>query len=181
MTVTAAPSVRSSAVWPVLFGVAVLAGVTAAAIGALTLADALTATGLPDPGPVTTYGLPFVRAAGEIAAVVAVGSFMFAAFLVPPQQSGVLDADGYRALRVGTVASGDMDAVRGAAGSVDRLRRHRSAVDGPAQPVGHLVGGQPGRNRGRMAVDGVPGGDRHDREHPGVALVADAAAVRRDR
>ena len=104
MTVTAAPSVRSSA--PVLFGVAVLAGVTAAAIGAFTLADALTATGLPDPGPVTTYGLPFVRAAGEIAAVVAVGSFMFAAFLVPPQQNGVLDADGYRALRLGTVASG---------------------------------------------------------------------------
>ena len=54
--------------WPVLFGVALLAGVTAAGIGALSLADALTATGLPDPGPVTTYGLPFVRAAGEIAA-----------------------------------------------------------------------------------------------------------------
>ena len=97
---------RSSAVWPVLFGVALLAGVTAAGLGGLSLADALTATGLPDPGPVTTYGLPFVRAAGEIAAVVAVGSFMFAAFLVPPQQNGVLDADGYRALRVGTVASG---------------------------------------------------------------------------
>ena len=91
--------------WPVLYGVALLAGVTAAAISAMTLADALTATGLPDPGPVTTYGLPFVRAAGEIACVVAVGSFMFAAFLVPPQESGVLDADGYRALRVGTVAS----------------------------------------------------------------------------
>ena len=74
--------------WPVLFGVALLAGVTAAGIGALSLADALTATGLPDPGPVTTYGLPFVRAAGEIAGVVAVGSFMFAAFLVPPQQTG---------------------------------------------------------------------------------------------
>ena len=97
---------RSHAVWPVLFGVALLAGVTAAGLGALTLADALTATGLPDPGPVTTCGLPFVRAAGEIAGVVAVGSFMFAAFLVPPQQNGVLDADGYRALRVGTVASG---------------------------------------------------------------------------
>ena len=54
--------------WPVLFGVGVLAGVTAAGLGALSLADALTATGLPDPGPVTTYGLPFVRAAGEIAA-----------------------------------------------------------------------------------------------------------------
>ena len=99
------PSVRSHAVWPVLFGVAMLAGVTAAGIGALSLADALIATGLPNPGPVTNYGLPFVRAAGEIAGVVAVGSFMFAAFLVPPQQSGVLDADGYRALRVGTVAS----------------------------------------------------------------------------
>src|ERR1700710_768799 len=102
---TTAQSVRTSAVWPVLFGVAVLAGVTAAGLGVMTLADALTATGLPDPGPITTYGLPFMRAAGEIAAVVAVGSFMFAAFIVPPQQNGVLDADGYRALRVGTVAS----------------------------------------------------------------------------
>src|SRR5829696_7693877 len=102
---TVASSVRSSAVWPVLLGVGVLAGAIAAGIGALSLADALTATGLPNPGPVTSYGLPFVRAAGEIAAVVAVGSFMFAAFMVPPQQNGVLDADGYRALRVGSVAS----------------------------------------------------------------------------
>jgi cytochrome c oxidase assembly factor CtaG/putative copper export protein len=100
-----ASSVRSSAVWPVLLGVAVLAGATAAGIGALSLADALTATGLPNPGPVTTYGLPFVRAAGEIAAVVAAGSFLFAAFLVPPQANGVLDAGGYRALRLGTGAS----------------------------------------------------------------------------
>src|SRR6185312_4423904 len=82
------------------------AGCTAAGIGTLSLASALTATGLPDPGPVTTLGLPFVRAAGEIAAVLAVGSFLFAAFLVPPQRSGVLDADGYRALRLGTAASG---------------------------------------------------------------------------
>ncbi|SEH72934.1 putative copper resistance protein D [Mycolicibacterium rutilum] len=102
---TAATGVRSSAVWPVLVGVAVLAGAVAAGIGALSLADALTATGLPNPGPVTTYGLPFVRAAGEIAAVVAVGSFLFAAFLTPPQATGVLDAGGYRALRLGTGAS----------------------------------------------------------------------------
>jgi putative copper resistance protein D len=95
-----------ASVWPLLIGVAVLAGCTAAGIGALSLADALTATGLPNPGPATTLGLPFVRAAGEIAAVLAVGSFLFAAFLVPPQGSGVLDAGGYRALRVGTVASG---------------------------------------------------------------------------
>ncbi|OBA86549.1 copper resistance protein CopD [Mycobacteriaceae bacterium 1482268.1] len=105
MTTTPAQGARTRAVWPVLVGVALLAGVTAASLAALTLADALTATGLPDPGPITTYGLPFVRAVGEIAAVVAVGSFMFAAFMVPPQRSGVLDADGYRALRLGTVAS----------------------------------------------------------------------------
>ena len=102
---TVVPRVRSGPVWPVLVGVGVLAGAIAAGIGALSLADALTATGLPNPGPVTTYGLPFVRAAGEIAAVVAVGSFLFAAFLVPPQTNGVLDAGGYRALRLGTAAS----------------------------------------------------------------------------
>ncbi len=105
MTV-ARPVRKRTAVWPVLTGVALLAGCTAAGIGALSLADALTATGLPDPGPVTTLGLPFVRAAGEIAAVLAVGSFLFAAFFVPPQSTGVLDATGYRALRLGTVASG---------------------------------------------------------------------------
>ncbi|OBJ49051.1 copper resistance protein CopD [Mycobacterium sp. 1423905.2] len=88
-----------------LVSVAVLAGGTAAGIAALSLADTLGATGLPDPGPATTLGLPFVRAAGEIAAVLAVGSFLFAAFLVPPQRSGVLDAAGYRALRLGTMAS----------------------------------------------------------------------------
>ncbi|MGI9164485.1 MAG: cytochrome c oxidase assembly protein [Mycobacterium sp.] len=99
-------SVRRSAVWPVLTATALLAGLVAAGIGALSLTDALTATGLPNPGPATTLGLPFVRAAGEIAGVTAIGGFLFAAFFVPPQDSGVLDAAGYRALRIGTVASG---------------------------------------------------------------------------
>jgi cytochrome c oxidase assembly factor CtaG/putative copper export protein len=102
----APPAVRGARAWAVLYGVAVLAGVTAAALSALSLAEALTATGLPDPGPVTNYGLPFVKAVGEIAAVTATGGFMFAAFLVPPQQNQVLDAAGYRALRMGTAASG---------------------------------------------------------------------------
>ena len=66
MTTVAARAVaRTSAIWPMLFGVGVLAGATAAAIAGLSLADALTATGLPDPGPVTNYGLPFFRAAGR--------------------------------------------------------------------------------------------------------------------
>ena len=86
MTVGQSAAKARDVVWPLLSGVAVLAGCTAAGIGALSLADALTATGLPNPGPATTLGLPFVRAAGEIAAVLAVGSFLFAAFLVPPQK-----------------------------------------------------------------------------------------------
>lgn len=102
----APPGVRGARVWPVLSGVAVLAGITAAALSALSLAEALTATGLPDPGPVTSYGLPFVEAVGQMAAVTAIGAFMFAAFLVSPQQNRVLDAPGYRALRLGTAASG---------------------------------------------------------------------------
>ncbi|HEX7322771.1 MAG TPA: cytochrome c oxidase assembly protein [Mycobacterium sp.] len=106
MTVVAAQRARLAPVWPLLVGVAVLAGGTAAGIAALSLANTLTVTGLPDPGPVTTLGLPFVRAAGEVAAALSVGSFLFATFLVPPQDNGVLDAAGYRALRVGSVASG---------------------------------------------------------------------------
>lgn len=87
-----------------LIGVAITAGIIAAGIGALVLSDALDVTGLPDPGPATSYGLPFVRAVGQVSAVVAIGNFLFAAFLVPPQSNGVLDADGYRALRLGGVA-----------------------------------------------------------------------------
>jgi putative copper resistance protein D len=91
---------------PILICVAVLAGATAAGIAALSLADALTATGLPDPGPATTLGLPFVRAGGEIAAAIAVGGVLFATFFVPPQDNGVLDVGGYRALRMAAAASG---------------------------------------------------------------------------
>ena len=93
------------AVWPVLLAVAALAGLVAAGIGALSLTTALSATGLPDPGPATTLGLPFVRAAGQIAAVTATGGFLFAAFMVPPQDSGVLDVAGYRALRMARTAA----------------------------------------------------------------------------
>lgn len=95
MTALSATRGRAAILVPMLAGLAILAGCIAAGIGALSLADALTATGLPDPGPVTTLGLPFVRAAGEMAAVLAVGSFLLAAFLVPPQQSGVSFSLGY--------------------------------------------------------------------------------------
>ncbi|MCX5042820.1 bifunctional copper resistance protein CopD/cytochrome c oxidase assembly protein [Aldersonia sp. NBC_00410] len=85
---------------PLFVVVAAVAGVVAALVVALSAAQALVLLGIPDPGPLTTYGLPAVRAVGEIAAVIAIGSTLLAAFLVPPQRSGLLDVDGYRAIRV---------------------------------------------------------------------------------
>ncbi|KZF06512.1 copper resistance protein CopD [Rhodococcus sp. EPR-279] len=82
-----------------------IAGGVAALIVMLSASDALVLLGIPDPGPATTYGLPALRAIGEIAAVIAIGSFLLAAFLVPPQKNGILDVDGYRAVRTGSVAS----------------------------------------------------------------------------
>ncbi|EOM76474.1 copper resistance protein CopD [Rhodococcus rhodnii] len=90
-------------------GIVVVAGLTAALVAALVVglsaSEALVLLGIPDPGPLTTYGLPAVRAAAEIAAVVMIGSLLLAAFFVPPQRSGVLDVDGYRATRTASYAA----------------------------------------------------------------------------
>lgn len=96
---------RDSSTSALLFLCALIAGVVAVALAALSMTEALTQLGVSDPGDVTNYGLPFLRAAGEIAAVVAIGSLLLAAFLVPPQRSGVLDVDGYRAVRMASTAS----------------------------------------------------------------------------
>jgi hypothetical protein len=61
--------------------------------------DGLTDLGLPDPGLLTRAALPAVRVLSECAAVIAVGSLLLAAFLVPPQASGYLDTGGYAAVR----------------------------------------------------------------------------------
>ncbi|MFE2959363.1 cytochrome c oxidase assembly protein [Nocardia tengchongensis] len=75
------------------------AALVAALVVALSAAQALTLLGIPDPGPLTTYGLPAVRAVADLAAALTIGSLLFAAFFVPPQGTGVLDVGGYRALR----------------------------------------------------------------------------------
>ncbi|OYD71198.1 cytochrome c oxidase assembly protein [Rhodococcus sp. OK302] len=82
-----------------------IAGLVAAIVVGLSAAQALTLLGIPDPGAITTYGLPAVRAIGEVAAVIAIGSLLLAAFFVPPQKSGVLDVDGYRAVRTASAAA----------------------------------------------------------------------------
>ncbi|MBJ8346751.1 cytochrome c oxidase assembly protein [Antrihabitans sp. YC2-6] len=84
---------------------ALVAGLVAAFVVSLSASKALAVLGIPDPGALTSYGLPAVRAIGELAAVVAVGCLLLAAFLVPPQKNGVLDVDGYRAVRVASNAA----------------------------------------------------------------------------
>ncbi|MDL5160582.1 bifunctional copper resistance protein CopD/cytochrome c oxidase assembly protein [Actinomycetospora termitidis] len=79
---------------------AVVAAVVALALTALSGAETYARLGLPDPGPVVTYGLPVVRALSESAAVVTVGALLLAAFLVPPPGPGRLAVDGYRAVRI---------------------------------------------------------------------------------
>ncbi|MFZ2177644.1 MAG: cytochrome c oxidase assembly protein [Rhodococcus sp. (in: high G+C Gram-positive bacteria)] len=82
-----------------------IAGLVAAIVVGLSAAQALVLLGIPDPGPITTYGLPALRAVSEIAAVITIGSLLLAAFFVPPQKSGVLDVDGYRAVRTASHAA----------------------------------------------------------------------------
>ena len=83
----------------------VVAAITAAVLASASTSEALRLLGLPDPGLLTTYGLPAVMAFGEVAAVITVGSLLLAAVLVPPQSSGVLDVDGYLAVRTAGVAA----------------------------------------------------------------------------
>ena len=95
------PSARPSA------GIAGVAGLgtavavlVAGGITALSGARPAAALGLPDPGTLTEVGLPAMRAASEVFMVLTIGALLLAAFLVPPQRSGYLDAAGYRAVRV---------------------------------------------------------------------------------
>ncbi|WP_194837589.1 cytochrome c oxidase assembly protein [Nocardia sp. XZ_19_369] len=91
---------RSAATYAVIIALAgAIAAVVAALVVALSAAHALSLLGIPDPGPLTTYGLPAVRALADLSAALTVGSLLFAAFLVPPQASGLLDVGGYRAIR----------------------------------------------------------------------------------
>ncbi|WP_084216588.1 cytochrome c oxidase assembly protein [Pseudonocardia spinosispora] len=96
---------RSGLVPLVLLG-GVLAAFVAGGLTALSGSRPLEALGLPDPGTLTTFGLPIVRTVSEIAAVLTVGALLLAAFLAAPQRSGYLDVTGYRALRSASYAAG---------------------------------------------------------------------------
>lgn len=83
---------------------AVIAGIVGAAIGYTFLGESLAILGIPDPGKLTTIGLPFVRSAVTLVAFLGIGSFMMAAFGAPARKDGYLDLDGYKASRTGTWA-----------------------------------------------------------------------------
>lgn len=78
----------------------IVAVLVAGGLTALTGARPISSLGLPDPGTLTSVGLPAVRAAAEAFMVLTIGATLFTAFLVPPQRSGYLDVAGYRALRM---------------------------------------------------------------------------------
>ncbi|WP_240498172.1 cytochrome c oxidase assembly protein [Williamsia sp. 1135] len=82
-----------------------VAAAVAIAVTAISASTALDLAGVGDPGLLTRYGLPTVQTIGEIGAVVAVGGALFAAFFAPPQQDGVLDVGGYRAIRFASVGA----------------------------------------------------------------------------
>ncbi|QPK78805.1 bifunctional copper resistance protein CopD/cytochrome c oxidase assembly protein [Corynebacterium lizhenjunii] len=91
---------------------AVVAGVVAGGISAFFLADSLAVLGIPDPGRLTTFGLPFIRAVAWVLMAVAVGAFLSAAFLIHPAVGdneelyrARLSVDGHIAARTGGWAS----------------------------------------------------------------------------
>ncbi|PFG50219.1 putative copper resistance protein D [Amycolatopsis sulphurea] len=90
---------------PLLSVGVLLAAVVAVGLVALTGGAGYVIAGLPDPGLVTRYGVTVVRVLAEGASVVAVGSLLLAAFLVPPQQNGTLAPEGYAAVRAAGIAA----------------------------------------------------------------------------
>lgn len=97
---------RSTSTKPMGFYVAaaIVAGIVGATIGYSFLGESLEILGIPDPGKLTTIGLPFVRSAVTLVAFLGIGSFMMAAFGAPPRKDGYLDLDGFKASRTGTWA-----------------------------------------------------------------------------
>ncbi len=100
--------------WPLYLLVLTVAGLVGGTIAYAFLSESLAALGIPDPGPVTTFGLPFFRAVGWMLAALSVGSYMFAAFYISPRvpaddNSRLIHArltvDGHLASRTGSVAA----------------------------------------------------------------------------
>ena len=98
--------------WPLYLLFFLVAGIVGATISWGFLSESLEALGIPDPGPLTTAGLPFFRSGALMLMCLSVGSFYFAAFLTSPtpsQGAGIVQAplrvDGALASRTGGIAA----------------------------------------------------------------------------
>ena len=92
----------------------IFAGLVGGIISLFFLADSLAALGIPDPGRLTTFGLPFFRAAAWMLMALSIGSFMASAFFIYPAvpdkdneqlNKASLTVDGHIAARTGTWAA----------------------------------------------------------------------------
>lgn len=79
-----------------------IAGILAGIIGYSFTGSSLAVLGIPDPGEVTTFGLPLLRSAATFVACIGIGGFFMSALGAPPRKDGYLDLDGFRASRTGT-------------------------------------------------------------------------------
>lgn len=95
--------------WPIYLAVLAVGALVAGALSYSFLGGSLAALGIPDPGPLTTVGLPALRGVAWLLAALAAGSFMFTAFLIPPNDGELsrarLTVDGHIAARTAAWAS----------------------------------------------------------------------------
>jgi cytochrome c oxidase assembly factor CtaG/putative copper export protein len=131
-TTTAERVQRKPSVLPLLLVSVLLAALVATALVSLRGGAGYVIAGLPDPGSLTRYGITIVRVVAEAASALCIGSLLLAAFLVPPQKSRVLAADGYGALRTAGGAAWVWFAA-----SVASV--YFTAADGAGRPVTDLL------------------------------------------
>ncbi|WKD57140.1 Cytochrome c oxidase caa3 assembly factor [Corynebacterium capitovis DSM 44611] len=105
MTESAVRKRSARAAWPVYLAAAVIAALVAGTISEAFLTESLAALGIPDPGAVTTFGLPAVRGTIWVLLALAAGSFLFTAFLIDPRRGGTGDLNGVRLTVDGEVAA----------------------------------------------------------------------------
>lgn len=92
-------------VWPIVVILLLIGAALAIGLSGLSTAQALVLLGIPDPGVLTTAGLPAMRVIGELLCAVAVGTALFAAFFTPQARDGTLDVAGYRAQNMSSWAN----------------------------------------------------------------------------
>lgn len=82
-----------------------ISALVVAAVLALVMPSRTVVPGLPDPGVVTTVGLPVARVLFHLSAALAVGWLFAAAFWVGSKRDGTVDISGFRALRGASTAA----------------------------------------------------------------------------